>query len=67
MQKYASPGRAKKINLCVLCGEKKDLHLTGSVHADEFYISTPTYPHSKDWTFSLANGLRNKFNAVRME
>ena len=37
-----------------LRGEKKDLHLTGSAHADEFYISTPTYPHSKAWTLQLS-------------
>jgi hypothetical protein len=43
-----------------LCGEKKDLHITGSAHTDEIYISTPTYPPNNAWTFSLAEGLRNK-------
>jgi hypothetical protein len=50
-----------------LCGEKKDLRLTGSAHADEFYISTPTYPHSKAWVFSLAEGLRGKFKFSKFD
>jgi len=54
--------KEKPLRSLRLCGEKKDLDLTGSAHADEFYIITPPIRIAKLGPFSLAEGLRGKFN-----
>ena len=56
--------KEKPLRTLRLCGEIKDLYLTDSTHSDEVFINTPTYPHSKAWTFSPAEGLWNKFKRV---